>query len=106
MRLSRFFAKTLREDPADSDTASHALLVRAAMIDQLAAGLYTMLPLGLRAQRKVESIVRDAMDATGALELQMPVLQPLEIWQQSGRDVAFAEVLFRLSDKRERPHVL
>lgn len=106
MRLSRFFAKTLREDPADSETASHALLVRAAMIDQLASGLYTMLPLGLRAQRKVESVIRDEMDSTGALEVQMPVLQPAEIWQQSGRDVAFAEVLFRLSDKRDRPHVL
>ena len=106
MRLSRFFAKTLREDPADSETACHALLVRAAMIDQLASGLYTMLPLGLRAQRKVESIIREEMDSTGALEVQMPVLQPAEIWQQSGRDVAFAEVLFRLSDKRDRPHVL
>ena len=106
MRLSRFFAKTLREDPADSETASHRLLVRAAMIDQLAAGLYTMLPLGLRAQRKVEAIVRDEMDSAGALEVQMPVLQPAEIWQQSGRDVTFAEVLFRLSDKRDRPHVL
>src|SRR5688572_10419872 len=106
MRLSRFFAQTLREDPADSDTASHRLLVRAAMIDQLAAGLYTMLPLGLRAQRKLETIVREEMEAAGALEVQMPVLQPAEIWQQSGRDVAFAEVLFRLTDKRERPHVL
>src|SRR5688500_1986317 len=106
MRLSRFFAKTLREDPVDSETASHALLVRAAMIDQLASGLYTMLPLGLRAQRKVESIIREEMDSTGALEVQMPVLQPAEIWQQSGRDVAVAEVLFRLSDKRDRPHVL
>src|SRR5687768_11837041 len=106
MRQSRVFAKTLREDPADSDTASHRLMVRAAMIDQLASGLYTMLPLGLRAQRKVESIIREEMDSTGALEVQMPVLQPAEIWQQSGRDVAFAEVLFRLSDKRDRPHVL
>ena len=106
MRQSRFFAKTLREDPADSDTASHRLMVRAALIDQLAAGLYTMLPLGLRAQRKLEAIVRDEMDATGALEVQMPVLQPAEIWQQSGRNVAFAEVLFRLADKRDRPHVL
>ena len=106
MRQSRVFAKTLREDPADSDTASHRLMVRAAMIDQLAAGLYTMLPLGLRAQRRLEGIVREEMDGAGALEVQMPVLQPAEIWQRSGRDVAFAEVLFRLSDKRERPHVL
>ncbi|HET7768682.1 MAG TPA: proline--tRNA ligase [Chloroflexota bacterium] len=106
MRQSRVFAKTLREDPADSDTASHRLMVRAAMIDQLAAGLYTMLPLGLRAQRRLEGIVREEMDGAGALEVQMPVLQPAEIWRRSGRDVAFAEVLFRLSDKRERPHVL
>jgi prolyl-tRNA synthetase len=106
MRQSRLFLHTLREDPADAETASHRLLLRAGMIDQLAAGLYTMLPLGLRAQRRLEAILREEMDAAGAQEVQMPVLQPAEIWQQSGRDAAMADVLFRLRDGRDRPHVL
>ena len=106
MRQAKLFLHTLREDPVEAETASHRLLVRAGAIDQLAAGLYTMLPLGLRAQRKVEAIIRDEMDRAGAQEVQMPVLQPVEIWQRSGRDASMGDVLFRLEDKRQRPHVL
>jgi prolyl-tRNA synthetase len=106
MRLSRLFGRTLREVPSDADTVSHRLLARAGLIDQLAAGLYTMMPLGLRVQRKVERIIREEMVAAGGQEVQMPVLQPLDVWQQSGRDVSMADVLFRLQDRRRREHVL
>jgi prolyl-tRNA synthetase len=106
MRQAKLFLHTLREDPVEAETASHRLLMRAGAIDQLAAGLYTMLPLGLRAQRKVEAIIREEMDRAGAQEVQMPVLQPAEIWQRSGRNASMGEVLFRLEDKRQRPHVL
>ncbi|MGH2352575.1 MAG: proline--tRNA ligase [Chloroflexota bacterium] len=106
MRLSRLFGRTLREDPADADTPSHRLLLRAGLIDQVAAGLYTMLPLGLRVQRKIEQIIREEITAAGGQEVLMPVLQPLELWQQSGRDVEWGDALFRLQDRRERPLVL
>jgi prolyl-tRNA synthetase len=106
MRLSRLFGRTLREPPADADTPSHRLLVRAGFVDQLAAGLYAMLPLGLRVQRKVEQIIRDEMLAAGAQEVLLPMLQPLDLWQQSGRDLSMADVLFRLQDRRRRWHVL
>jgi prolyl-tRNA synthetase len=104
MRISNLFTKTTREVPADSDTISHSLLVRAGMINQLAAGIYTYLPLGWRVLRKIENIVREEMDKAGGQEVVMPVLQPLEIWQQSGRDKV--DVLFRLNDRRDRSMVL
>jgi prolyl-tRNA synthetase len=106
MRLSRAFGRTLREAPADADTPSHRLLVRAGYVDQLAAGLYPMLPLGLRVQRKVEGIVRRELAGAGAQEVLMPVLQPLELWQQTGREVAYGPELFRLRDRRGRGFVL
>jgi prolyl-tRNA synthetase len=110
MRLSRLFGRTLREDPADAEphrgAASHRLLVRAGYIDQVAAGIYTMLPLGLRVQRKLEQIIREEMVAAGAQEVLMPVLQPIELWQQSQRDVAYGDELFRLRDRRERGFAL
>jgi len=104
VRISKLFGKTLREVPADADTVSHQLLVRAGMINQLVAGVYSYLPLGWRALKKIENIIRDEMDKAGGQELSLPVLQPLEIWQQSGRDRV--DVLFTLYDRRERKLVL
>jgi prolyl-tRNA synthetase len=106
MRFSRLFGRTRREDPAEAETPSHRLLVRAGLIDQLASGLYTMLPLGLRVQRKIEQIVRQELEAAGGQEVLMPVLQPLELWQATGRDADYGQELFRLLDRRERPFVL
>ena len=104
MRISKLFGKTLREVPAEADTVSHQLLVRAGMINQLVAGVYSYLPLGWRALKKIENIIRDEMDKAGGQELSLPVLQPLEIWQQSGRDRV--DVLFTLYDRRNRKLVL
>jgi prolyl-tRNA synthetase len=104
VRISKLFGKTLREVPADADTVSHQLLVRAGMINQLVAGVYSYLPLGWRVLKKIENIIRDEMDKAGGQELSLPVLQPLEIWQQSGRDRV--DVLFTLYDRRDRKLVL
>ena len=89
MRISGLFGKTQREVPAEADTVSHQLLLKAGMIYQVAAGIYSYLPLAWRALRKIENIIRDEMDAAGGQELMMPVLQPLELWQKTGRDKAF-----------------
>ena len=102
MRLSQLFGKTLRQIPAEADTASHQLLLRAGMIQQVAAGIYSYLPLGWRALRKIEEIVRQEMNRAGGQELMMPVLQPLELWQETGRHLAFGKSMFTLSDRRER----
>ena len=102
MRISKLFGKTLREVPADADTVSHRLLVRAGMVNQLAAGVYSYLPLGWRVLRKIENIIRDEMNKLGGQEVNLPVLQPFELWQQSGRDHAFGKALFTLYDRRER----
>ncbi len=106
MRLSKLFGKTQRETPAEADTLSHQLLIRAGMIHQLAAGVYSYLPLALRVLKKIEAIIRDEMDKTGGQELSMPVLQPLELWQKTKRDASFGNGLFTLSDRRERTLVL
>lgn len=106
MRISKLFGKTLREVPAEAETASHQLLLKAGMIQQVTAGVYSYLPLGWRALRKMEQVIREEMDAAGGQELHMPVLQPYEIWQESGRDVAFGKSLFTLIDRRERKLVL
>jgi prolyl-tRNA synthetase len=105
VRITKLFTRTTREAPADADTVSHSLLVRAGMINQLAAGIYSYLPLGLRALKKIENIVREEMDRAGGQEVVMPVLQPLEIWQQSGRDQS-VDVLFNLNDRRDHRYVL
>jgi prolyl-tRNA synthetase len=104
MRLSQLFGKTLREVPAEADLASHQLLLRAGMISQVAAGVYSYLPLGWRVLRKIEKIIREEMDAAGGQEVNLPVLQPLELWEQSGR--ADVDVLFKLTDRRDRKMVL
>ena len=101
MRLSRFFGKTLREAPTEAENKSHQLLVRAGMIAQQAAGVYSYLPLGWRVLRKIENIIRDEMDKAGGQEVMLPVLQPVELWQQSGRDVSFGKSLFTLTDRKE-----
>ena len=102
MRVSKLFGKTQREVPAEADTVSHQLLLRAGMISQVAAGVYSYLPLAWRVLRKIENIIRDEMDKAGGQELSMPVLQPLELWQETGRDQAFGKGLFVLSDRRDR----
>ncbi len=102
MRISKLFGKTQREIPAEADTASHQLLLRAGMIHQVVAGVYSYLPLAWRVLKKIENIIRDEMDKAGGQELMMPVLQPLELWQETGRDLAFGKGLFTLSDRKER----
>jgi len=100
MRLSRFHLHTTREIPADAELTSHRLMLRAGMIRKLAAGLYIWSPLGLRVLRKVEAIVREEMDAAGAMELQIPTLQPAELWQESGRWDKFGDQLLKLADRK------
>jgi prolyl-tRNA synthetase len=102
VRISKLFGKTQREVPAEAETVSHQLLLRAGMISQVAAGVYAYMPLAWRALRKIENIIRDEMDKAGGQELLMPALQPLELWQESGRDVAFGKGLFVLADRRDR----
>src|SRR5256886_11748389 len=106
MRWSQTFIPTLKETPSDAEIPSHKLLLRAGLIRKLTGGLYTFLPLGLRALRKVEQIVREEMDRAGALEVLMPALQPPEIWQRSGRYQAAREVLFRRQDRAKREWLL
>jgi prolyl-tRNA synthetase len=102
VRISKLFGKTLREVPAEADTVSHQLLIRAGMVNQLAAGVYSYLPLGWKVLKKIENIIREEMDGAGGQELSLPVLQPLELWQLTGRDRAFGKGLFTLNDRRER----
>src|SRR5882724_5289242 len=89
---------TLREAPADAEIPSHQLLLRAGLIRKLAGGVYTFLPLGLLALRKIEQIIREEMNRAGALEVLMPALQPKEIWEQSGRAETASNVLFKVKD--------
>jgi prolyl-tRNA synthetase len=102
VRISKLFSKTTREIPTDADTIGHQFMVRAGLINQLAAGIYSYLPLGWRALEKIEAIFRDEMDKIGGQELHMPVLSPYELWVTSGRDRIMGDVLFHLSDRRER----
>ena len=106
MRMSRLFGKTQRNDPAEAELASHRLMLRAGMIYQVAAGVYSYLPLAWRALRKIEQIIREEMDAAGGQEIRMSVAQPQEIWDESGRSVIMGSELFRLRDRRDRPLVL
>ena len=106
MRISQLFGKTLRQPPAEADTPSHQLLLRAGLVHQIAAGIYAFLPLAWRALGNVERIIREEMDAAGGQELMMPAIHPIELWQASGRDQAMNDILFRFSDKRDREFVL
>src|ERR1700746_2764758 len=85
MRVSRYFLSTLKEAPAEAETISHRLMLRAGVIKRLSAGIYPWMPLGVRVLHKVETIVREEMDRAGAIELLMPVIQPAELWQESDR---------------------
>ncbi|WP_151670784.1 proline--tRNA ligase [Nitrincola schmidtii] len=102
MRASQYLISTLKETPSDAEVISHQLMLRAGMIRKLASGLYTWLPLGLRTLRKVERIVREEMDATGAQEVLMPAVQPAELWQESGRWEKYGPELLRIQDRHYR----
>ena len=102
MRISHTLIATVKETPADAEIVSHRLMLRAGLIRPLAAGLYTWLPLGMRVLRKVESIVREEMDASGALEVFMPAIQPAELWKESGRWEKYGPELLRIRDRHER----
>ncbi|MFC3608997.1 proline--tRNA ligase [Stutzerimonas tarimensis] len=102
MRTSQYLLSTLKETPSDAVVISHQLLLRAGMIRKLASGLYTWLPIGLRALRKAEAIVREEMDNAGALEVLMPAIQPAELWQESGRWEQYGPELLRLHDRHDR----
>ena len=102
MRLSRLPLTTLKETPADAEVVSHQLMLRAGLIRMLAAGLYNWMPLGLKVVRKVETIVREEMDRSGAVELLMPAVQPAELWRESGRWEQYGPELLRLADRHQR----
>ena len=102
MRMSRAFGKTLRDDPAEAELASHRLMLRAGMIHQTMMGVYSYLPLAWRSIRKIEEIIREEMDAEGGQELHLSKLQPIEIWRQSGRDESYGPDMMRLTDRRDR----
>jgi prolyl-tRNA synthetase len=106
MRTSNFLIATQKETPADAEVISHQLMLRAGLIRKLASGLYTWLPLGLRVLRRVESIVREEMDRSGAQELSMPVMQPSELWHESGRWEQYGPELLRIKDRHERDFCL
>ena len=102
MRTSRFFISTLKEAPSEAELVSHRLMLRAGLIRRLASGLYTWMPMGLKVLRKVETVVREEMDASGAIELLMPAVQPAELWQESGRWEFYGAELLRLKDRHQR----
>jgi len=106
MRFSNLFGKTLKEIPSEADTLSHQLLLRSGMIQQVAAGVYSYLPLGWRVLRKIEQIIREEMDNVGGQELMLPTLQPFELWEKSGRYPAFGKTLFTVTDRREHTLIL
>ena len=95
MRWSKAYIPTLREDPAEAEVISHKLLLRAGMIRKIASGIYTLLPLGFKTLKKVENIVRQEMNRIGALEVLLPLVQPAELWQESGRWEAYGKELLR-----------
>ncbi len=106
MKASEFFISTLKEAPADAEVVSHQLMLRAGMIKKLGAGIYTYMPMGLRVIRKVEAIVREEMNRAGAVELLMPVVQPAEFWQETGRWEKMGPELMRVKDRHDRDYVI
>ena len=106
MRASEFLLSTLKETPADAEVVSHQLMLRAGLIRRVAAGIYNWMPMGLRVLRKVERVIREEMERAGALELVMPVVQPGELWQESGRWDLYGPELCRLEDRHQRPFCL
>ncbi|MCE2984218.1 MAG: proline--tRNA ligase, partial [Burkholderiales bacterium] len=106
MKTSQFFISTLKEAPADAEVVSQKLMLRSGMIRKLAAGIYNYLPMGLRSIRKVETIIREEMNRAGAIELLMPVVQPAELWQESGRWHKMGPELLRVKDRHERDFII
>ena len=106
MRARQFFISTLKEAPADAEVVSHSLMLRAGMIKKLAAGIYTYMPMGLRSIRKIEQIIREEMNRAGAVELLMPVVQPAELWMESGRWQKMGPELLRLKDRHDRDFIV
>lgn len=106
MRARSYFISTLKEAPADADITSMKLSIRAGMIKKLAAGVYNYMPIGLRTIRKIEKIIREEMDAAGAIELLMPIVQPAELWQESGRWAKYGDELLRFKDRHNRDFVI
>src|SRR5487761_2795980 len=102
MRLSRFFLPSLRETPKEAEIASHRLMLRAGMIRQEAAGIYSWLPLGFRVLKKIEQIVREEQDRAGAQEMLMPTLQPADLWRESGRYDDYGKEMLRITDRHDR----
>ncbi|MDH4394634.1 MAG: proline--tRNA ligase [Limnobacter sp.] len=106
MRATQFFLNTQKEAPAEAEVVSHQLMLRAGMIKRLAAGIYTLMPIGLRTVRKVEGIIREEMNRAGALELFMPAVQPAELWQESGRWQKYGPELMRIKDRHDRDYLI
>ncbi|HEY9064756.1 MAG TPA: proline--tRNA ligase, partial [Burkholderiaceae bacterium] len=106
MKASQFFISTLKEAPADAEVVSHQLMMRAGFIKRLSAGIYSYMPMGLRVIRKIEAIIREEMNRAGAVELLMPLVQPAELWQESGRFQAYGPELLRVKDRHERDFVI
>jgi prolyl-tRNA synthetase len=106
MRFTRLLGRTLKEAPADADCVSHQLLVRSGMIQQVATGVYSYMPMGWKVLRKIENIIREEMDKAGGQELNMPSLQPIELWEKSGRLASFDKTLFIVTDRKEHKLVL
>jgi prolyl-tRNA synthetase len=106
MKATQFFVSTLKEAPADAEVASHKLMMRAGMIKRLGAGIYSYMPMGLRVIRKVEQIIREEMNRAGAVELLMPVVQPAELWQETGRFEKMGPELLRVKDRHERDFII
>ena len=105
MKARQFFISTLKEAPADADIVSQQLMIRAGMIKKLAASVYTYMPMGLRVIRKIENIVREEMVRSGAVELLMPIVQPAELWVESGRWEKYGPELLRFKDRHQRDFV-
>ena len=106
VRFSEYFIRTQKEDPSSSEIPSYSLCLKAGLIKKIAAGIYTFLPLGYRVLKKIEKIVREEMDRTGALEILMPAIQPADLWIQSERWFQYGPELFRLKDRNEREFCL
>ena len=106
MRCSQYLLATLREDPSDAEVISHKLMLRAGLIRKLASGLYTWMPTGLKVLQNVERIIREEMNKSGAQEVLMPVVQPSELWDESGRLEQYGPELLRIKDRHQRDFVL
>src|SRR5690606_35637920 len=106
MKATALHLATLKEAPADAEIVSHRLMTRAGKIKKLAGGIYTYMPLGLRVIRRIESIIREEMNRAGAIELLMPVVQPAELWMESGRWEQYGPELMRVKDRHERDFII